>query len=126
MEINEGTLKLHNHAKPELVQMLQEKKFLTQQQIDGKPGGQNFDYLLSMAIWSLTKEKVDQLTNQLEQKRDALAKLEKSTIEELWREDLQKFRNDWNPGRQHQTTQPTLPFAPVKKTPKKVEKSVET
>ena len=64
--------------------MLYEKNFLTQQEIDGKPEGHNFDYLLSMAIWSLTTERVDQLTNQLEQKRDALAKLEKSTTEELW------------------------------------------
>lgn len=50
------------------------------------PGGYN--YLLSMALWSLTKEKVDKLRAELEAKTAELNTLEAKDAADLWCEDL--------------------------------------
>jgi len=55
----------------------------------------SYDYLLGMAIWSLTKERVEKLLRQIGDKEleiDALIKLSK---EDLWKKDLDDFINEW-------------------------------
>jgi DNA topoisomerase-2 len=55
----------------------------------------SYDYLLGMAIWSLTKERVEKLLRQIGDKEleiDALIKLSK---EDLWKKDLEDFINEW-------------------------------
>jgi len=55
----------------------------------------DYDYLLGMAIWSLTKEKVDKLLQQAGDKEaELLALLEKSPID-LWNTDLDAFLIEW-------------------------------
>lgn len=54
-----------------------------------------YDYLLGMAIWSLTQERVEKLRRQIggkEMEIDALIKLSK---EDIWRQDLDDFINEW-------------------------------
>lgn len=54
-----------------------------------------YDYLLGMAIWSLTQERVEKLLKQIGDKEleiDALIKLSK---EDLWKKDLDDFINEW-------------------------------
>ncbi|RAH47239.1 DNA topoisomerase 2 [Aspergillus brunneoviolaceus CBS 621.78] len=54
-----------------------------------------YDYLLGMAIWSLTQERVEKLRKQIGDKEmevDALIKLSK---EDIWRQDLDDFINEW-------------------------------
>ena len=58
-------------------------------------GSDAYDYLLGMAIWSLTKERVEKLRQQIgnkEQEIDALIKLSK---EDIWRKDLDDFLEEW-------------------------------
>lgn len=47
-----------------------------------------YDYLLGMALWSLTFERVEELRKQSEQKSAELHALEKSSVEALWERDL--------------------------------------
>ena len=56
----------------------------------------DYDYLLGMPIWSLTKERVEKLLKQVgdvEQAIDALIKLSK---EDLWKRDLDEFLEEWH------------------------------
>jgi DNA topoisomerase-2 len=53
--------------------------------------GEGFDYLLGMSLWSLTKEKVDALTEELAQKRDDLMTLKKTSPEQMWDTDLMEL-----------------------------------
>ncbi|KAG6334084.1 hypothetical protein ID866_5000 [Astraeus odoratus] len=58
-------------------------------------GSTDYDYLLGMAIWSLTKEKIEKLLQQAAEKEaELLALLERTPIE-LWNEDLDNFLKEW-------------------------------
>lgn len=50
-----------------------------------------FNYLLSMPIWSLTYEKVEELKKQLKNTEEELVNLQKVKIEDMWLDDLDKF-----------------------------------
>ena len=64
---------------------------------EADPGADNdFDYLLSMAIWSLTKEKVDRLLAQRDEKEKELNVLLKRSPQNLWDEDLHNFETKWD------------------------------
>jgi len=47
-----------------------------------------FDYLLGMAIWSLTMERVEKLKQEMKNKTDELVTLQKVTIQDMWEQDL--------------------------------------
>lgn len=49
-----------------------------------------YDYLLQMAIHTLTKEKLAQLIDQIKSKKNELKELSHKKIEDLWLEDLRK------------------------------------
>ena len=51
----------------------------------------SFDYLLGMPLYSLTKEKVEDLRSKISTKQDEVIKLEKATIEQLWLSDLDRL-----------------------------------
>lgn len=48
----------------------------------------SYDYLLGMSLWSLTKEKVDNLLLEVSNKRDELIILKKTSPEQMWDSDL--------------------------------------
>uniref|UniRef100_M4BBA0 DNA topoisomerase 2 n=1 Tax=Hyaloperonospora arabidopsidis (strain Emoy2) TaxID=559515 RepID=M4BBA0_HYAAE len=52
-----------------------------------------YDYLLSMKIWSLTKERVDKLRRELHDCENEYAVLEGRTVENLWLTDLDALEN---------------------------------
>ncbi|KAI9916196.1 hypothetical protein PsorP6_017912 [Peronosclerospora sorghi] len=52
-----------------------------------------YDYLLSMKIWSLTKERVDKLRAELEDRKQEFTLLEGRTVEDLWLTDLDALEN---------------------------------
>ncbi|KAH7926207.1 DNA topoisomerase II [Leucogyrophana mollusca] len=55
----------------------------------------DYDYLLGMPIYSLTKEKIDKLLQQAAEKEaELLALLERKPVE-LWNEDLDAFLKEW-------------------------------
>lgn len=64
---------------------------LNQMQVDGEVAPKEYDYLLSMPLWSLSKEKIEELTAQMNKKKDEHDMLEGTHIHELWNRDLNDF-----------------------------------
>ena len=51
-----------------------------------------YDYLLNMAIHSLTKERLDELKKLIEDGKSEYAKIKTTTIQEMWLSDLSEFK----------------------------------
>jgi DNA topoisomerase-2 len=58
-------------------------------------GANDFDYLLGMAIWSLTQERVDKLNAQIADKEAELYDLCSKTPKDLWNADLDALSEEW-------------------------------
>ncbi|KAL4808143.1 DNA topoisomerase [Aspergillus unguis] len=54
-----------------------------------------YDYLLGMAIWSLTQERVERLRRQIGDKEVEIDELIKLSKEDIWHRDLDDFINEW-------------------------------
>ncbi|KAM4549593.1 DNA topoisomerase 2-beta [Fundulus diaphanus] len=116
LEKIEGKISIENKSKRELIRMLVQKGFESDpvvawskaqekaQEEDSPDGndsdssvdssstsGPNFNYILNMPLWCLTKEKVDDLLKQRDQKRGELNNLQRKSPEDLWKEDLSVF-----------------------------------
>jgi DNA topoisomerase-2 len=59
-------------------------------------GASDFDYLLSMPIWSLTQERVQKLLNQIGDKEEELTVLTGRSVQDLWNEDLDELLKEWH------------------------------
>ncbi|KAI0287325.1 hypothetical protein BC826DRAFT_54321 [Russula brevipes] len=55
----------------------------------------DYDYLLSMAIWSLTKERIEKLLQQASDKEKELSALLELTPVQIWNSDLGRFLEEW-------------------------------
>jgi DNA topoisomerase-2 len=73
--------------------VLVEQDNLTQQQIEDEVG--NYDFLISMPIYSLTKEKVEELLKEKEKHIQELETLRQKTDKILWEEDLKIFEIEY-------------------------------
>ncbi|XP_056596916.1 DNA topoisomerase 2-beta isoform X2 [Triplophysa dalaica] len=116
LEKIEGKISIENKSKRDLIRMLVQKGFesdpvvawnkaqeksLEDEEGDGNDSdssvdsgsssGPNFNYILNMPLWCLTKEKVEDLLKQRDMKRLELNELQKKIPEDLWREDLAVF-----------------------------------
>lgn len=58
--------------------------------------GTNYDYLLGMKLWSLTYERVQNLTNQHDRKKEELEELLALSEKDLWIRDLDNFEKVYN------------------------------
>ncbi|XP_054716162.1 DNA topoisomerase 2-alpha-like [Uloborus diversus] len=54
-------------------------------------GGPDYDYLLGMTLWSLTKEKKDELLKKRDEKFKELNDLKSKSPSDLWKADLNEF-----------------------------------
>lgn len=52
-----------------------------------------YDYLLSLKLWNLTKERVDQIRASLERKKEEYQELLSQTAIDLWRHDLEELKD---------------------------------
>ena len=77
------TLDVHNKKKISVEKELEEKKY---DKIDD-----NYSYLLSMSIFSLTKEKLEELKNERDKVSHELDHYKEISVEELWTEELEKL-----------------------------------
>ncbi|KHJ30388.1 putative dna topoisomerase 2 [Erysiphe necator] len=59
-------------------------------------GARDFDYLLSLPIWSLTQERVDKLKDQMLNKKKEHDDLKILSEKDLWCKDLDDFVLEWN------------------------------
>ncbi|XP_042362205.1 DNA topoisomerase 2-beta isoform X1 [Plectropomus leopardus] len=116
LEKIEGKISIENKTKRELIRMLVQKGYESdplaawakaqekaQEEDDhdgnesdssvdsGSSSGPNFNYILNMPLWCLTKEKVDELLKQRDHKRAELNDLQRKSPEDLWKEDLAVF-----------------------------------
>jgi len=55
----------------------------------------DYDYLLSMQLWSLSKERMEKLLADKVQKEKALAEIKNTTPEQMWLNDLDAFEKAW-------------------------------
>lgn len=73
---------------------------VTQNEDDGenKPENvyQQYDYLLGMSLWSLTRERYEKLLKQRDDKEQELHDLLKLSAKDLWNNDLDDFMIAWN------------------------------
>lgn len=70
--------------KQQMVEYLKSKNFTPSEEGD-------FDFLLSMPLWSLCSDKLADLQNKIEQKNQTLARLEKTTADQMWIEELDRL-----------------------------------
>ncbi|KAL2167029.1 hypothetical protein VTG60DRAFT_1865 [Thermothelomyces hinnuleus] len=56
----------------------------------------DYDYLLSMPIWSLTNERLEKLKNQIAAKKAEYDELEALSEKDLWVKDLDEFVEEWH------------------------------
>lgn len=62
---------------------------------DVAAGAHDYDYLLGMAIWSLTQERVEKLLKQIGDKEDEITTLTKLSSKDLWTLDLDELLEEW-------------------------------
>ncbi|TKS89985.1 DNA topoisomerase 2-alpha [Collichthys lucidus] len=116
LEKIQGTLVIENKPKKELIRMLQEMGYdsdpvkawkLAQEKNEEEmedddeeegaekdKSGPDYNYLLSMPMWYLTKEKKEELCKQRDAKLTELNTLKKKTPSDLWKEDLVAFSEE--------------------------------
>ena len=99
LSVVNGSLVVSNRKKAELLQELARQGYelfapgttaAGEEGGEGEPGelGRGYDYLLSMKIWSLTLERVEDLREQLAEKASELEALRGMTAADLWEQDL--------------------------------------
>lgn len=74
--------------------VLQQRHLLDNSDADTSADSTNandFDYLLNMSLSSLTTDKIDELQSDAEQKEKELRRIQATTPEDLWRNDLEKL-----------------------------------
>ncbi|QDS73057.1 DNA topoisomerase 2 [Venturia effusa] len=59
-------------------------------------GARDYDYLLGMAIWSLTQERVDKIMKNIGDKEVEIDTLVKLSSKDLWTRDLDAFLEEWH------------------------------
>ncbi|KAL7869965.1 hypothetical protein AOLI_G00139530 [Acnodon oligacanthus] len=115
LEKIQGTLVIENKPKKELIRMLQEMGYDSDpvkawkqaqekeeeeeageddDQKEEQASGPDYNYLLSMPMWFLTKEKKDELCKQRDAKLTELNMLKKKIPSDLWKEDLAAFTEE--------------------------------
>ncbi|XP_065109660.1 DNA topoisomerase 2-alpha [Paramisgurnus dabryanus] len=115
LEKIQGTLVIENKPKKELIRMLQQmgydsdpvKAWKQAQEKDAEvdageddeekeedTSGPDYNYLLSMPMWFLTKEKKDELCKQRDAKMTELNTLKRKEPADLWKADLAAFTEE--------------------------------
>ncbi|XP_027032692.1 DNA topoisomerase 2-alpha isoform X2 [Tachysurus fulvidraco] len=118
LEKIEGTLVIENKPKKELICMLQEMGYdsdpvkawkksqekdvveeeatddTEEKEKEEETSGPDYNYLLSMPMWFLTKEKKDELCKQRDEKMNELNILKRKSPSDLWKEDLAAFTEE--------------------------------
>lgn len=106
LAVVEGKLVVNNRKKQELLEELMAEGYdqivpKTKKKPDNEDSNESedeepnvadasrgYDYLLSMKIWSLTKERVDKLRAELQEREHEYSILEGRTVQDLWLTDL--------------------------------------
>jgi len=114
LEKIQGILVIENKPKKELIRMLEEMGYDSdpvkawkqaqekneemegeeEEEAEENTGGPDYNYLLNMPMWFLTKEKKEELCKQRDAKLTELDTLKKKSPSDLWKEDLAAFSEE--------------------------------
>ena len=83
--IVDGEIVVNKKKKDEIVAQLEKIEKI--KKVNG-----SYDYLLNMAIHSLTKERLDELKKLIEDGKSEYTKIKTTTIQEMWSSDLSEFK----------------------------------
>lgn len=86
----------------------------------------NFDYLLGMTLWSLTKERKDDILRQRDEKIAELKRLQARTPISLWKEDLDNLLSELNKFEEKEKKEENKTRQNIKKPPAKFYKQEDT
>ncbi|KAM7381870.1 hypothetical protein PAMA_012632 [Pampus argenteus] len=132
LEKIQGTLVIENKPKKELIRMLQQMGYdsdpvkawkqaqdkneeeMENEEEEGAEEnntGPDYNYLLSMPMWFLTKEKKDELCKQRDAKLTELNTLKKKSPADLWKEDLAAFSEELERVEAKEKEDATMPVA---------------
>merc|ERR1711871_1404294 len=86
-----GKIIINNKSKQSIIYKLAEFKFpeLSKDVDDVK--GKSYNYITTMALFALTEEKIKELNEEYNSKREELEALENKTVKEIWTEELNEF-----------------------------------
>jgi DNA topoisomerase-2 len=86
-------IEINNKKKSEIEEKLESKKFPQLSATkDSKP---SYDYLLSMPIYNLTFEKIEELKKQQENKQSEYDDLKSKSVETIWLEELESLKEQY-------------------------------
>ena len=86
MGVIEGTIIVNNQTKDKIVDQLVKLEFPKLSE------NKSYDYLLQMPIYSLSKEKIDELQKKIDDLEEELEKIESTTEVARWKSELMELR----------------------------------
>ena len=96
MLIVEKKLIVNNKKKSDIEDELEKLKFPKIGKNKDDTEGGSYNYLLSMPIYNLTMEKIEELKNQKNEKETEYKELENTPIETLWITELNKLEKEYD------------------------------
>ncbi len=103
LEVIEGKIKINNQSKAIVIQQLEKRKYpkmldhrlITLENLlkenSTKQSDANYDFLIKMPIYNLTKERIEELKKERDELQSEYDKLKVSSIAQLWSKDLSVF-----------------------------------
>mgnify|MGYP003384709946 CR=1 FL=1 len=88
-EILNGTIDLRNKKKDQIIKLLNDKKYKV---IDDD---QNYKYLIKMPMDIVSEENIQKIFKDVDEKYNELNILQNTTIQELWLQELQQFKTQY-------------------------------
>jgi DNA topoisomerase-2 len=98
-------LVVNNKKKSELEEELEKLKFPKMGK-NIKDTDSSYNYLLSMPIYNLTKEKIDELKNQENDKQIEFDTLDKLQVHDIWLTELEKLEKEYDSWMKHKSEAP--------------------
>ena len=100
-EIIEDTITIYKKTRTDIIQQLYSKEYLLYEnnvitltsKKKFKSIRSEYDYLIKMPLYSLSQDKIDELTKDLEKNKLEYEKLEGKSIETMWREELKLLKS---------------------------------
>ena len=93
LEIIENTLDIRNKTKQEIHSVLESKEYPKLEYKDKHVN--SYDYLLKMDLFKLSKDEIEKLQKQFNEKEAEVNNLEKKTINEIWIEELKLLKEKY-------------------------------
>jgi len=107
-------LVVNNKKKSELEEELEKLKFPKMGK-SIKDTDNSYNYLLSMPIYNLTKEKIDELKNQENDKQIEFDTLDKLQVHDIWLTELEKLEKEYDSWMKHKNEAPKSTKTKTKK-----------